>query len=47
MISEEGLKKFRDLYFSKYGVKLSKKDAQVKFSELIGVVKIAYVDNDR
>lgn len=39
MVSEKGLEKFIDLYEKKYNVRLSKKDALLKFTQLLRIVK--------
>lgn len=40
MISEEGLKRFIDLYEEKYAVKLERQQAYDLFARLIAIVKI-------
>ena len=44
-ISEEGLKKFIDLYEKKYSVKLNRQKAFDMFLRLMNVVKIANSPN--
>jgi len=43
MVSEDGLKKFIDLYEKKYSVRLNRQEAFDMFSQLIRMVKIANI----
>jgi len=45
MLSEDGLKKFIDLYEKKYFVKLKKQEAFNMFSKLVNIVRLANIHN--
>jgi hypothetical protein len=46
MITDEGLKKFIELYKLKYGIDLSPKEAFDLFSSLINIVKLCGLKNE-